>query len=55
MKTMIAQGEYGVSKDPAVLYSAVLGSCVAACAYDAGMGVGGMNHILLPGGNAAAG
>lgn len=55
MKTMIAQGEFGVSKDPSVLYSAVLGSCVAACVFDPGLRVGGMNHILLPGGSAAAG
>ncbi|MGE5340170.1 MAG: chemoreceptor glutamine deamidase CheD [Candidatus Omnitrophota bacterium] len=27
----------------------VLGSCVSACIYEAGGGVGGMNHILLPG------
>jgi chemotaxis protein CheD len=55
MKTMIAQGEYAVSTDPSVLYSAVLGSCVAVCVYDSGVGVGGMNHILLPGGTNAGG
>ena len=27
----------------------LLGSCVAACLYDPGAKIGGMNHILLPG------
>jgi chemotaxis receptor (MCP) glutamine deamidase CheD len=31
----------------------VLGSCVAACLYDPVTGVGGMNHFLLPYGDAA--
>ncbi|TFZ08325.1 chemoreceptor glutamine deamidase CheD [Ramlibacter humi] len=33
-----------------------LGSCVAACLHDAGAGLGGMNHFMLPdAGDAAAG
>ena len=31
-----------------VILTAVLGSCVAACVWDAEVGVGGMNHFLLP-------
>lgn len=30
------------------MFSTVLGSCIAACLYDAENGVGGMNHFLLP-------
>ena len=41
-------GEYRVSRSPEVLYT-LLGSCVAVCLYDAAAGIGGMNHILLPG------
>jgi chemotaxis protein CheD len=45
----IVQGEYKVSKDPDVVVSTLLGSCVAACIRDPAAGVGGMNHFLLPG------
>lgn len=41
-------GEYRVSRSPEVLYT-LLGSCVAVCLHDASAGIGGMNHILLPG------
>ena len=41
-------GEYRVSRSPEVLYT-LLGSCVAVCLFDAATGIGGMNHILLPG------
>lgn len=41
-------GDYRVSRSPAVLYT-LLGSCVAVCLYDTVAGIGGMNHILLPG------
>jgi len=40
-------GEYYVSGDDIVL-TTVLGSCVSACLYDSGVGVGGMNHFMLP-------
>jgi len=45
----IIQGEYRVIDDPDTVLATVLGSCVAACLRDAGAGVGGMNHFLLPG------
>ncbi|KQB95394.1 chemotaxis protein CheD [Loktanella sp. 1ANDIMAR09] len=51
----IIQGDYAVSRDPAVVMSTVLGSCVAVCLYDAQAGVGGMNHFLLAGTGAARG
>jgi chemotaxis protein CheD len=44
----IVQGEYDVSRDPNVVLTTLLGSCVAACIHDPVAGVGGMNHFLLP-------
>ncbi|NIZ13836.1 chemotaxis protein CheD [Phaeobacter sp. HF9A] len=43
----VLQGDYKVSTDPKVVFSTVLGSCIAACIYDEQNGVGGMNHFLL--------
>lgn len=40
-------GEYFVSRKPVVLWT-VLGSCVAVCMRDPYVGVGGMNHFMLP-------
>ena len=48
-KLTVMQGTYTVSTEPNVVLSTVLGSCVAVCAYDELAGIGGMNHILLPG------
>ncbi|WP_238705192.1 chemotaxis protein CheD [Parasedimentitalea marina] len=44
----VLQGEYRVTKDPSVMFTTVLGSCISACLYDAESGIGGMNHFLLP-------
>lgn len=44
----VIQGEHQVSGDPLVCLTTVLGSCVAACIWDAEARVGGMNHFLLP-------
>jgi chemotaxis protein CheD len=46
----VVQGQYRISADPQVVLSTVLGSCVAACFFDAEAGIGGMNHYLLPDG-----
>ena len=43
----IRPGEYKVSKDHMMLVT-ILGSCVAACIRDPLLGIGGMNHFLLP-------
>jgi chemotaxis protein CheD len=53
----IVQGEQHVDSDPHVVLTTILGSCVAACLWDAQAGIGGMNHFLLPGnvGNAKPG
>lgn len=45
----VVQGEYSVSADPSVVFTTILGSCVAACIRDPVAGVGGLNHFLLPG------
>ena len=42
------------SAGPRVELSTVLGSCVATCLYHPEMQVGGMNHFLLPGDEAAS-
>jgi chemotaxis protein CheD len=43
----VAQGEFQSSNQPNVVFSTVLGSCVAACIWDPAQGLGGMNHFLL--------
>ncbi len=43
----IVQGEFRVSSDPEEEMSTILGSCIAACIWDEGCGIGGMNHFLL--------
>lgn len=45
-------GEFRVSRDPGTVISTLLGSCVAACLFDPEAGVGGLNHFLLPDGEA---
>jgi chemotaxis protein CheD len=46
-------GEYLASSSEMVI-ATVLGSCVAACLFDRGSGVFGMNHFMLPGGSGEA-
>jgi len=46
-------GEYYASREPAVI-STVLGPCVAVCLHDKTAKIGGMNHILMPGGGSAS-
>lgn len=43
----ILPGEYFVTLESKLLVT-VLGSCVAACIRDADLGIGGMNHFMLP-------
>lgn len=40
-------GEYYVTTDDEMI-TTVLGSCIAACIRDTELGVGGMNHFMLP-------
>ena len=44
----VRQGEFAVASEPDTVLTAILGSCVGTCLFDAEAGVGGMNHILLP-------
>lgn len=44
----VIQGTQATSDDPDVVLVTVLGSCVATCLWDETVGVGGMNHFLLP-------
>lgn len=48
------QCKHHVSSEEDVVLAAVLGSCIAVCAFDETAKVGGMNHILLPGGKSNA-
>lgn len=48
----ILPGEYYVT-DKEEMITTVLGSCVSACIYDLNNGLGGMNHFMLPGNDAA--
>jgi chemotaxis protein CheD len=41
-------GEHHVTSDPDEMLVTVLGSCIAACIRDPFIGVGGMNHFMLP-------
>jgi chemotaxis protein CheD len=43
----ILPGEYHVATEDVVLVT-VLGSCVSACIRDRRLGIGGMNHFMLP-------
>ena len=44
----ILPGELYVSRSPDEVVATTLGSCVSACIRDAGAGIGGMNHFMLP-------
>lgn len=46
----IPAGDFGVSKESDIFFTTTLGSCVAVCIRDPVMQLGGMNHIMLPGG-----
>lgn len=45
--TFIHVGQIHIDIAPKAI-STVLGSCVAVCLYDTTLGIGGMNHYLLP-------
>jgi len=40
-------GEYYVTRNDEIIFT-VLGSCVSACLRDRELGIGGMNHFMLP-------
>lgn len=43
-------GDCYVTDDPGEMLVTVLGSCVSACIRDPDLGIGGMNHFMLPSG-----
>lgn len=45
--TFIHVGQIHIDHAPMAI-STVLGSCVSVCLYDVQLGIGGMNHYLLP-------
>jgi len=49
----VLPAEYFVS-DEDLLITTTLGSCIAACLWDRERRIGGMNHFLLPEGNAGS-
>ena len=49
----IFPGEHYVSDQPDEMLVTILGSCVAACIRDPFLGIGGMNHFMLPEANSA--
>ena len=50
----VLQGEFAASRDPTCVLNTVLGSCVSVCLHDPDMRIGGMNHFLLPDGDASS-
>jgi chemotaxis protein CheD len=44
----VLPGEFYVTPKPDEVLVTVLGSCVSACIRDRGVGIGGMNHFMLP-------
>lgn len=47
-------GSFHCAPDPTIL-TTVLGSCVAVCLWDRDLGIGGMNHYVLPGDGESSG
>ncbi|MDD5581261.1 MAG: chemoreceptor glutamine deamidase CheD [Methylobacter sp.] len=51
MAAKILPGEYYVTRENELI-TTVLGSCISACIRDKDLGIGGMNHFMLPETNA---
>lgn len=45
----VLPGKHHVTRDPDEVVATTLGSCVSACVRDPAIGVGGLNHFMLPG------
>lgn len=54
-RIFLVQGEFRVSNQEGLVLTTTLGSCVASCLYDPYARVGGINHFLLPHGEAFEG
>lgn len=46
-RSYIAQGEQAIDGGPDAIIATLLGSCISACLWDPGRGIGGMNHVLF--------
>ncbi|HWQ71487.1 MAG TPA: chemotaxis protein CheD [Desulfitobacteriaceae bacterium] len=44
----VGMADYKTAKNPDLLMTAGLGSCIGICLFDIGLKVGGMAHIMLP-------
>jgi chemotaxis protein CheD len=51
MHVQLTLGDTYVTSEPEEVLTTILGSCISACIRDPVIGVGGMNHFLLPDGN----
>lgn len=51
----VLTGDCQTTADPLASFQLVLGSCVAACVWDADAMIGGVNHFLLPYADASKG
>jgi chemotaxis protein CheD len=47
-KIIIGIGEYKAGKNPLILVTLGLGSCVGVCLRDPSRGIGGLIHVMLP-------
>ncbi len=47
-KTIIGIGEIAIEKNPAIIVTLGLGSCVGVCVRDPVARIGGMAHVMLP-------
>lgn len=45
---VVGISDYKMAKDPKVIVTYALGSCVGICLYDKQTGLGGLAHIMLP-------
>jgi len=55
LRIHLIQGDCEVTRDPQVVMTTTLGSCVSACIRDPKARIGGMNHFLLPEGDGVKG
>ena len=45
---VVGISDYKLAKDPGILVTYALGSCVGICIYDRKLKIGGLSHIMLP-------
>jgi len=49
----VVRGQFHVSDEKDVVITTILGSCISACMRDPELGLGGINHFMLPDGAGA--